>query len=50
MQQKVLSWVQKYDTEVGERSKELFALRDKLEEERNEFKKWTQKFEEQEVE
>lgn len=50
MQQKLQSWLLKYDAEVGERSKELFQLKDQLEEERKQFKKWMIKYEEQEVE
>lgn len=50
MQQKLQSWLLKYDTEVGDRSKELFKLKDQLDDERNEFRKWMIKFEEQEIE
>lgn len=50
MQQKLQSWLLKYDTEVGGRSRELFALRDQLDEERHAFKKEMDKFELQEVE
>lgn len=50
MQQKLQSWLLKYDTEVGGRSRELFTLRDQMEEERDAFIKEMDLFEIQEVE
>lgn len=49
-QQKLQSWLSKYDTDVGERNKELFALKDELEEGKAQLERWMKKSEAQEEE
>lgn len=49
-EQKLQSWLQKYDTDVGDRNQELFGLKDELEEENAQLERWMRKYEEQEEE
>lgn len=49
-QQNLKNWVNKYDLEIGERSKRLSDSKDLLEQKEKEFNNWKLEFEEQERE
>lgn len=50
VQQKLQSWLTKYDNEIGEKSKELYRLKDQLDKENHTFIKWKEEFDRQEIE
>lgn len=50
IQQNLKNWVNKYDTEIGERSKRLSDSNELLDQKQKEFNNWKLEFEEQERE